>query len=190
MFNIFHMEKKEDAGIITKPLENIMTCEYNVQFKIAYSLMNEPVGLCLGLEIRILIKNIPMKTTFLFDSMIATVTTFLSPQCIFFLPFSLPDWMATKASMPSITSRALYSTPSRTCSSKTPKTSPITCARSSSRSTRPTARKRPSSSARSPLRRVAPVSAGPAARTCIMRISSLAAAACSPCCASTTTSCS
>ena len=86
MFNIFHMEKKEDAGIITKPLENIMTCEYNVQFKIAYSLMNEPVGLCLGLEIRILIKNIPMKTTFLFDSMIAMVTTFLSPQCIFFLP--------------------------------------------------------------------------------------------------------
>ena len=42
VFNIFHMEKKEDAGIITKPLENIMTCEYNVQFKIAYSLMNEP----------------------------------------------------------------------------------------------------------------------------------------------------
>ena len=90
MFNIFHMEKKEDAGIITKPLENIMTCEYNVQFKIAYSLMNEPVGLCLGLEIRILIKNIPMKTTFLFDSMIAMVTTFLSPQCIFFLPLFSP----------------------------------------------------------------------------------------------------
>ena len=87
------MEKKEDAGIITKPLENIMTCEYNVQFKIAYSQMSEPVGFPLCLEIRILIKNIPMKTTFLFDSMIVMVTTFLSLQCTFFpISFSQTGW--------------------------------------------------------------------------------------------------
>ena len=77
MFNIFHMEKKEDAGIITKPLENIMTCEYNVQFKIAYSLMKEPVCFFLGLKIRIPIKNMPMKTTYLSDNMTVMVITFL-----------------------------------------------------------------------------------------------------------------
>ena len=98
MFNIFHMEKKEDAGIITKPLDHIMTCEYNVQFNIAYSLMQEPVCLFPALEIRILIKNIPMKIPFLSGNMTVMVTTFLSQQCMLSTPPLSPDWTAIKAS--------------------------------------------------------------------------------------------
>ena len=45
VFNIFHMEKKDDLGIITRPLTNISTSEYNIQFQIAYSFMQEKVEL-------------------------------------------------------------------------------------------------------------------------------------------------
>ena len=43
VFNIFHVAKKDDSGIITQPLTNITTSEYCIDFQIAYSSFQEKV---------------------------------------------------------------------------------------------------------------------------------------------------